>query len=130
MILNPRKFVAIIIAGVTGLSASSAFAAGDAANGANLFKTNICSACHAVAKGGTNPVGPNLFGVVGRKAGSLAGYAYSPAMKASGITWDEATIAKYEMSPATVVPSNKMIFAGVKKESDADDVAAYLATLK
>jgi len=130
MIFDLRKFAAVVIASATSFGASSAFAAGDAANGANLFKTNICSACHAVVKGGANPVGPNLFGVVGRKAGSLAGYSYSPAMKASGMTWDEDTLAKYLMSPSTVVPSNKMIFAGIKKESDADDVAAYLATLK
>lgn len=130
MPLKFKSFAAILVAGVVGFGTSAAFAAGDAANGANLFKSNICSACHAVVKGGPSPVGPSLFGVVGRKAGSLAGYSYSPAMKAAGITWDEATIAKYVMSPSTVVPNNKMIFAGIKKESDADDVAAYLATLK
>ena len=130
MILTLKNFAVIVIASSAGFSASTAFAAGDASNGANLFKSNICSACHAVAKGGASPVGPNLFGVVGRKAGSLAGYSYSPAMKAAGITWDDGTIAKYVMSPSTVVPNNKMIFAGIKKESDANDVAAYLATLK
>ena len=130
MSLNLRKIAAIVIAGSAGFGAPAAFAAGDAANGANLFKSNICSACHAVVKGGASPVGPSLFGVVGRKAGSLAGYSYSPAMKAAGITWDEASIAKYVMSPSTTVPNNKMIFAGIKKESDANDVAAYLATLK
>lgn len=129
MVINLKKFTAIVIASATGLGASSALAA-DAANGANVFKTSICSACHAVTKSGTNPVGPNLFGVVGRKAGTLAGYSYSPALKASGITWDEASLAKWAVSPATLVPNNKMVFAGIKKQSDADDVAAYLSTLK
>ena len=125
-----KTFTAIAVAGFVSLGTSSAFASGDAANGATLFKANICSACHATVKRGASPIGPNLFGVAGRKAGSMAGYTYSPAMKASGITWDEAAIAKYVTSPATVVPGTKMVFPGIKKQQDAEDVAAYLATLK
>ena len=125
-----KKISAIALSGSMSFSASSAFAAGDAANGAKLFKANLCSVCHSIAKGSPTIVGPNLLGVVGRKAGSLAGYVYSPAMKAYGITWDEPAIAKYVMSPSTVIPNNKMVFAGIKQESDANDVAAYLATLK
>ncbi len=130
MICRSSIFAAIGIIGLVSFGASSAFAAGSAASGAKLFTANICSACHAIAKGNPSPVGPNLFGVVGRKAGSLNGYAYSPAMKAAGLTWDEGTLVKYVMSPSIVVPANKMVFAGIKKEQDAEDVAAYLATLK
>ena len=119
-----------VVATLVVVTANAALAAGNPADGANLFKTDICSACHAVAKGAPSPIGPNLFGVVGRKAGSLAGYSYSPAMKGSGITWDADTIAKYIMAPAAVVPGNKMVFAGVKTQQDADSISAYLSTLK
>ena len=129
MVSNQKKFAAVMLAGFMSLGASSAYAAGDAANGATLFKANICSACHTV-KGGASAIGPNLFGVSGRKAGSVAGYAYSPAMKASGVTWDDDTLAKYLMAPSIIIRGNKMVFAGIKKQSDADDVVAYLATLK
>lgn len=129
MTLN-YKIAAVIIVSISASFGSTAFAAGNAAAGANVFKTAICSACHAVTKGAPSPIGPNLFGVVGRKAGSLAGYSYSPAMKASGLTWDAATLAKYLMAPGTVVPNNKMVFAGLKQQSEANDVVAYLATLK
>ena len=129
MVWCPKTFRAIVVASFVSLSTSSAFASGDAANGATLFKANICSACHSTVKGGASSIGPNLFGVVGRKSGALAGYSYSPAMKASGMTWDESALAKYVTSPSTVVPGNKMVFAGIKKQQDAEDVAAYLTTL-
>src|ERR1019366_3251387 len=130
MVLTQKKLMALAIASFVSVGATNAFASGDAANGANLFKTSICSACHSTVKGGASPIGPNLFGVVGRKAGSLAGFSYSPAMKAAGMTWDEANLAKYLMSPSDVIPGNKMIFNGLKKQEDAESVAAYLATLK
>ena len=129
MVSNQKKFAAVILAGFMSLGASSAYAAGDAANGATLFKANICSACHTTVKGGASAIGPNLFGVSGRKAGGVAGYAYSPAMKASGVTWDDDTLAKYLMAPSIIIRGNKMVFAGIKKQGDADDVVAYLATL-
>jgi cytochrome c len=110
-----------------GMEMSTAFAAGNAANGASLF--NRCAVCHSAAKGGGNRVGPNLFGVVGRQAGSFAGYSYSSAMKASGIVWSEGTLAKYLISPSTVVVGNKMTFGGLPQPQQAADVAAYLATL-
>ncbi|MDS7278882.1 hypothetical protein NXG15_29710, partial [Klebsiella pneumoniae] len=75
-------------------------------------------------------VGPNLFGVVGRSAGSLSNFAYSPAMKASGITWTNAKLAQYLAAPTTTIPGNKMPYAGLKQQTKLDDVIAYLDTLK
>ncbi len=118
----------IALAGSMSVCASSALAAGDAAAGAKSAK--LCMICHSTTKGGASVVGPNLFGVVGRKAGSLAGFSYSPAMKASGITWDEGSLTKYLMSPSTVVPGSKMVFGGFKKQEEAESVAVFLATLK
>jgi cytochrome c len=102
-----------------------AFAAGDAANGEKVF--NRCKACHTVEQG-KNRVGPSLFGVVGRKAGTEPGFAYSDAMKNSGMTWTEDSLEKYLADPKAAVPGNKMAFPGVKDEKERDDVIAYLKT--
>jgi cytochrome c len=88
-----------------------------------------CKACHTVEKGAASPIGPNLFGVVGRKAASLEGFAYSDAMKKSGITWDEATLGEYLKDPKAKVPEGKMVFAGLKQAAQPGDVIAYLKKL-
>jgi cytochrome c len=98
--------------------------AGDAAKGKKVFAK--CKACHTVDKGGKNKVGPNLHGVVGKKAAMVEGFKYSKAMQESGLTWDEATLDKYLTKPKDVVPKTKMAFAGLKKQSQRDDVIAYL----
>ncbi len=125
--LTIGRVAAIVLVGSMTVCASGALAAGDAAAGAKSVK--LCMMCHVMTKGGISTIGPNLYGVVGRKAGTLAGYSYSPAMKGSGLTWDEATLTKYLMAPSSVVPGTKMIFNGYKQE-EAESVAAYLATLK
>jgi len=107
---------------------ASARAEGDAANGAKLFKQK-CGICHS-AEAGKNKIGPSLFGVVGRKAGSVADYSYSEAMRNSGLTWDAATLDVYLVSPRNKVSGTKMTFAGLPKESDRADVISYLSTLK
>ena len=121
------RVAAIVLASSMGLCATGALASGDAASGAKLVKP--CMMCHSTVKDGASLIGPNLFGVAGRKAGSLAGYSYSPAMKASGLTWDETTLAKFLMAPSTVVPGTKMTYSGFTKQDDAVSVAAYLAAL-
>jgi cytochrome c len=109
------------------LSAGSALAQ-SAERGERTFNQQ-CKACHTVEKGGSSPIGPNLFGVVGRKAGSLDGYGYSEAMKKSGITWDDAALGDYLKDPKAKVPQGKMAFAGLRQAAQLGDVIAYLKKL-
>jgi cytochrome c len=109
------------------LSAGSAMAQ-SAERGERIFNQQ-CKACHTVEKGGASPIGPNLFGVVGRKAGTLAGYEASDAMKKSGITWDDASLEEYLKAPKAKVPEGKMAFAGLKQTTQLNDVIAYLKKL-
>lgn len=97
---------------------------GDAAAGAKVFKK--CQACHSIVAADGNKIGPNLHGVIGRKAGAQEGFNYSDAMKASGIVWDEASIEKYLRDPKGFVPKNKMAFVGLKKDSDLANVLAFI----
>ena len=108
---------------VTSACVASA-AAGDAAVGEATFR--VCETCHRIGEDAKNFVGPELNGVVGRKAGSVPGYNYSDAMKNSGLTWDEATLTKYLHSPREVVPGTKMAFPGMQGDQDVANVIAYL----
>jgi len=96
----------------------------DAAAGERVFVK--CRACHQIGEGAVNAVAPVLNGVVGRPAGSYPGYNYSEANKASGITWDEATLKEYLKNPRAKVPGTKMIFPGLAKQEDIDNVIVYL----
>jgi cytochrome c len=109
-------------------SVIAANAAGDAKAGAAVFKR--CAICHTNDKGGGDGLGPNLFGVVGRKAASRPGFAYSAPLQKAGITWTEANLTKWVAGPARVVPGTKMAFAGVTSKKQQADVVAYLTTLK
>ncbi len=122
------RFV-ILLAGslVTG-AVQPVQAAGDAAAGKQVFETQ-CSICHSPQQG-RNMVGPSLFGVVGRKSATEAGYNYSPPFRALGVTWDEATLDKYLAGPRAMVPGTKMSYAGLKDDKKLADLIAYLATLK
>nr|WP_240046576.1 cytochrome c family protein [Paracraurococcus ruber] len=103
-------------------------AAGDAEAGKTAFGRR-CGVCHAVAEG-QNKVGPSLHGVVGRPAGQVANFNYSPAMKGSGKTWDEAALSAYLDDPKAYVPGNRMILAGIKDEAERQNIIAYLETQK
>jgi len=107
------------------LSLASQRALADA--GQDVFADN-CAVCHS-PDAGTNKLGPSLFGIVGRKAGSVADYTYAPAMKNAGLTWDATTLDKYVTDPQSVVPGTKMLFPGIKSADDRKALIQYLATL-
>jgi cytochrome c len=86
-----------------------------------------CKICHSLDKGGANRVGPNLFGVFGHKAGSVAGFNYSDAMKNSNIVWDDGSLAKFLRDPKESLPGNRMSFPGI---ADATLLRALLQSLK
>ena len=120
-----RFFLAALA--LAGLSTASQ-AEGDAEQGAKVFR--LCMACHT-ADDAKNKVGPSLKGVVGRKAATVEGFKYSPAMLAKGaegVVWDEATLAAYLPDPKGFVPGTKMAFNGVKKPDDVANLIAFLKT--
>jgi cytochrome c len=108
---------------------AQAAAAGDAKNGALVFMDN-CAVCHTNEKGAPNKIGPNLFGVVGRKSATAPGYMYSPAMMKAGVTWDAANLQQFLAGPQKKVPGTKMGFPGFSDPQDEADAIAYLASLK
>ena len=124
--MTKTVFAIVAAMGVATLSAP-AMAAGDVAKGAIVF--NQCKVCHVVEKG-VNRVGPSLWGVVGRKSGSVPGYTYSKANKESGIVWTAAELNTYLEAPQKVVKGTKMAFAGLKKPEDRANVIAFLSTKK
>jgi cytochrome c len=110
------------------MSLGTLLASADAAKGQTVFKA--CAACHDVAKGGPNKVGPNLWGVVGRPHGVHEGFAYSEAMAAlKDKPWDYAALNEFLLAPKQAVPGTKMAYGGLKKDADRANLLAYLATL-
>ena len=123
-----RAALPSLICGGVLLAASSASAA-DAAQGKQVFAQQ-CGACHSANKGGPTLVGPNLFGVVGRHAGVVAGFAYSSDIRNSGLTWTDATLSAYLQAPTQMLPGVRMPFAGLKNPTQLNDVVAYLNSLR
>jgi cytochrome c len=122
------------LAAAAALLASPALAAGDAAHGAQIFK-GTCGVCHlaqphpAVSDLAMR-IGPNLWGVVGRRAGTTQHFRYSAAMKQSGVIWTPAVLRVYIHEPQKTIPNIRMSFLGLKNMKDVDDVIAYLETFK
>ncbi|MBB5686592.1 c-type cytochrome [Sphingobium boeckii] len=100
---------------------------GDAAKGEKLFMQ--CKACHAIEPG-KNIIGPSLHGVVGRTAGQVPGFNYSPANKASGEVWSEDHLYAFIEAPQKVIPGTRMAYFGMRKPQDRADLIAYLKTVK
>lgn len=123
-----KRLTASAVLGVTALAsataAPSAGPSGDPVRGKSLYQA--CTGCHSIDE---NDVGPKHRGVFGRRAGSVADYPYSAALKASGLTWDGATLDHWLANPSQLVPGTKMYFKIDDAKSRAD-IIAYLAQLK
>jgi cytochrome c len=126
------KFLQTTLSSLLGLclltAATQAMAAGDAKKGADVF-AGECGDCHS-PKEGKAKKGPPLFGVNGRKAGTVADFAYSDPMKQSGITWTPDKIDAYITRPKKLVPGGKMKYDGLDDAAARADVIAYLLSLK
>ena len=115
--------IAILAAAQASLASTSATVpatAGDAVRGATVYQ--VCTACHSLDE---DDVGPRHRGVVGRAAGAIQGYPYSPALKASGVVWTPETLNRWLQNPQALVPGTKMFFA-LTSAQDRADVIAYL----
>ena len=120
---SKRNAFAMVLSIAFTIGSAGPAMAGDIEAGAKVFKK--CKACHVVDKE-KNKTGPHLVNLFGRTAGSLEGYKYSKAMKASGIVWDEETLAAYLRAPKKYVKGTKMAFVGLKKDADIENIIAYL----
>lgn len=117
----------LAVAGLCGVA--QAAPAGDVEAGRTLFKA-LCASCHTIGPMAASGFAPQLNGIVGRRAASLTDFDYTPAMRKSGITWDEKTLAKFIAGPSDLVPGTRMRFWGMGNERKQADLIAYLRTLK
>jgi cytochrome c len=117
------KFAFLVAAAIVAVTAQTVQAQ-DVAAGEQSFKK--CLPCHAVGADAKNKVGPVLNGLDGRHSGSVADYSYSDANKNSGITWNEAEFLDYIKDPRAKIKNTKMIFPGIKNETEAKSLWAYL----
>lgn len=109
--------------------ASSAAAGADPTHGKAVFAQQ-CSTCHSDSRARPTVLGPPLYGVVGRKAGSIAGYPYSPAMRSAGFAWTEDRLRAYLPAPRDYLPGVKMSYVGLKNPAQLNDLIAYLDSLR
>ena len=97
----------------------------DLENGRAAFAR--CRSCHTITPGGPNMTGPNLYGIIGRPAGTHPGFNYSKAVKSAGFAWDDDHIDHWLQNPRTFLPGNKMTFPGLPDAADRRDVIAFLS---
>ena len=114
----------LLVAAAISIAWVGTAAAQDLAAGATSYKK--CVACHDVGPTAKNKVGPVLNGLDGRKSGTVAGYNYSDANKGSGITWNEESFLDYIKDPKAKIPGTKMVFAGIKDETEIANLTAFL----
>jgi cytochrome c2 len=116
---------AMMVLSVAGAAAQEA----DVAAGEDVFRK--CQACHAVGEGAANRGGPALNGIMGKPAGTVPDFRYSPAMVTAGeggLIWTHETLSEFLVAPRTYVKGTKMAFAGVKDDTERANLIAYLAT--
>ena len=114
----------LMIAAAVCVVSGGGVSAQDLAAGATSFKK--CAPCHDVGETAKNKVGPLLNGLDGRKSGTIGGYNYSDANKNSGIVWSEAQFLEYIKDPKAKIPATKMVFVGIKNETESKNLWAYL----
>ena len=108
---------------LVGLLSGPTLASGDISKGKKVF--NKCKSCHSLVEG-KKKMGPSLYGIFDKKAGTTKKFRFSSAMKKSGIVWNSETLSKYLASPKKFMPGNKMPFSGIKNKTKRDDLIAYL----
>jgi cytochrome c len=113
-------FVAVGLVVSTGAALAQDVAAGETS-----FRK--CAPCHSIGPDAANKVGPELNGLNGRKSGTVDGFNYSDANKASGITWNSDIFKEYIKDPRAKIPGTKMVFAGIKSEKEVGDLWAYVS---
>jgi cytochrome c len=114
----------LMLAGLGALVLAAPAYAADAGAGEQVFRK--CTVCHAIGPGANSRIGPELNGVIGRKAGSVAGYRYSEANANSDLIWSEENLAPFLHNPKAAMPGTKMMFPGLKDDKEVDNVIAYL----
>ena len=122
--MNKLTFSTLVV--FASMATASTALAQDAAAGKTSF--NKCMACHSIGEGAKNKVGPELNGLDGRKSGTAEGYSYSDANKNSGITWNKDQFLDYIKDPKAKVPGTKMVFAGIKNDTEAQNLWAYISS--
>ena len=122
-----------VAAALLAIAATAALAtpvqAADAAAGEAAFR-RLCAACHIVTAEGRRGVGPSLFGIVGRKSGTVDGFRYSAANQNANVVWTPEVLERYLANPREFMPGTTMAFAGIRSDADRANVIAYLQTLK
>jgi cytochrome c len=125
-----RVFLPLVLPSLALLAFCAAVCAETETSDAQLAFNNACRTCHSF-KEGDNRLGPSLHGIVGRKSGSLDGFAFSSAMKSAGIVWDEKTLDQFIANPDQVVSGNGMKpFTGISDAKQRSEIVTYLKTLK
>jgi cytochrome c len=112
------------ILAILALASATTASAAPSARGRLLFLK--CASCHDISQTLSPKIGPNLYGVFGRRAGSLPGYSYSTAMKGQTFDWNEETLDRWLKKPSALVPGTAMAFAGIDEKSDREALIAYL----
>jgi cytochrome c len=116
----------LVLSAVLVLASIGSSRAQDAAAGEAVFKKYVCFACHDAGENAKIKLGPPLNGLDGRKAGSYPGFSYSDGFPTSGITWNADSFKDYIHDPAQKIPGNRMAFAGIKNDTEVDNLWSYL----